>query len=190
MKYYNLVHKQTPWGDYSEMLLTGMTAYLDRQDDLLQYQRTGPFQPDLTLSGYKDLLVKNSIKEKIEISDLRGFSFKPVIKRHIVPVNWTAWDMTNDEPEFYPENGEPEGYILDLPHSQELADKMEDVWEVVVPTNGTFSENGTFHSYNPELDIMLPDNKYWFIVTEKAKSWLQQNCDNWIEFVEVNASVL
>ena len=160
MKYYKLRHKETPWGDYSKILLTGMTAYLDRQDDLLQYQRSGPFQPDLALSGYADLLVTNSTKEKIELSGLTGFSFKPVIKRRIVAVDWTNWDMTKDEPEFYPESGEPEGYILDLPHSQELADKMEAVWEVVVKISGTFKEDETFQSYDPTLDIMLPDNKY------------------------------
>jgi len=188
MKYYKLKHKETPWGDYGNILLTGMTAYLDRQDDLLQYQRAGPFQPDLTLTGHKDLLVTNTIKEKIELSDLTGFSFKPVIKRHIVAVDWSNWDRNKDEPEFYPESGEPEDYILDLPHSQELADKMEGVWEVVVPIGGTFKEDDSFQFYNPDLDIMLPDNKYWFIVSEKAKSWLEQNGDGWIDFIEVKIS--
>jgi hypothetical protein len=188
MKYYKLRHKETPWGDYSDILLTGMTAYLDRREDLLQYQRTGPFQPDLTLTGYKDLLVTNSIKEKLELSDLKGISFKPVIKRHIVPVDWTNWDTSKEDPEFYPESGEPEGYILNLPHSQELADQMEDVWEVVVPISGTFKEDDTFQVSNPDFDIMLPDNKYWFIVTEKAKRWLEQNSDGWIDFIEVKTS--
>jgi hypothetical protein len=65
---------------------------------------------------------------------------------------------------------------------------MEDVWEVVVPISGTFKEDDTFLFYTPELDIMRPDNKYWFIVTEKAKSWLEQESDKWIEFIEVKTS--
>jgi hypothetical protein len=99
MKYYKLRHKETPWGDYSKILLTGLTA-----------------------------------------------------------------------------------------HSEELADKMEDVWEVVVPISGTFKEDDTFQCDNPSLDIMLPDNRCWFIVTERAKSWLEQNTDNWIDFTEVRTS--
>jgi len=188
MNYYKLKHKETPWGDYSDILLTGMTDDLDRQDDLLQYQRTGPFQPDIALTSYKDLLVTNKIKEKLELSDLKGILFTPVINRHIVSVNWATWDTSKDEPEFYPKSGEPEGYILDQPHPQELAAKMEDVWEVVVPTSGTFEEDDTFQIYNPDFDIILPENKYWFIVTEKAKNWIEQNGDSWIDFIEVKIS--
>jgi hypothetical protein len=62
-----------PWGDYGDILLTGMTSHLGRQFGLLQYERTGPFQPHIIILELDDLLVTDSVKKKIEISDLKGF---------------------------------------------------------------------------------------------------------------------
>ena len=116
-----------PWGDYGRILLTGMTGHLDRQDGLLQLERTGPFLPSMIISGIDDLLLDDTTKIKIEQSELRGFEFLPVIKRHISIVDWTTWDYNSEDPNFYPDNGEPENYILELPHSQTLADEMKNV---------------------------------------------------------------
>lgn len=175
-----------PWGDYGDILLSGMTAHLDRYDGQLQYERTGPFQPDVILSGLDDLLVTDSVKRKIETSELKGFQFKPVTKRHISHVDWTKWDLQKDDPEFYPDNGEPENYILGLPHSQELADKMEAVWEVVTEVNGTFLDSRTYKQGDNDIDIMRTENSGWFLVTEKAKAWIESNCDEWTEFWDLD----
>lgn len=186
MKLYRLKNKGANWGDYGDILLSGMTLHLDRENELLQYERTGPFQPDITISGLDDLLVTDSIKKKIETSNLKGFEFKPVIKRHISLVDWTSWDLENVDPEFYPDNGEPESYILSLPHSQELADKMESVWEVIVETNGTFINSQTYKLGDKDIDIMRTENSGWFLVTENAKNWIEKNCDKWTELWDLD----
>jgi hypothetical protein len=182
MKFYRLTNKEMPWGDYGDILLTGMTSHLDRQNGMLQYERTGHFQPDIVISGLEDLLVTDSIKKKIEFSDLKGFQFKPVIKRHISFVDWTTWNLEKEDPEFYPDNGEPENYILTLPHSQQLADKMENVWEVIAEENGAFLDSQTYKQGDKKIDIMRTENSGWFLLTEKAKKWIETNCDNWTEF--------
>ena len=79
-----------PWDDYGDILLTGMTYHFDRQDGLLQLGRTAPFLPPMILSDFDDLLVDDTTKNKIEHSNLRGFEFLPVIKRHISLVDWTT----------------------------------------------------------------------------------------------------
>jgi hypothetical protein len=186
MKFYRLTYKEMPWGDYGDILLTGMTSHLDRHNGLLQYERTGPFQPDIIISGLDDLLVTDSVKKKIETSNLKGFEFKPVIKRHISIVDWTTWNLESEDPEFYPDNGEPENYVLSLPHSQELADKMENVWEVIADENGTFINSRTYKQGNKEIDIMRTENSGWFLVTEKAKLWIEKNCDKWTEFWDLD----
>lgn len=175
-----------PWGDYGNILLTGMTSHLDRQGGQLQYERTGPFQPDIIISGLDDLLVTDSFKKKIELTDLQGFQFKSVIKQHISHVDWTTWDLQKDDPEFYPDNGEPENYILSLPHSQETADKMEAVWEVIANENRTFIDSRIYKRNDKGIDIMRTGNSGWFLVTEKAKAWIKSNCNDWTELVDLD----
>lgn len=175
-----------PWGDYGDILLTGMTSHLDRHNGLLQYERTGPFQPDIIISGLDDLLVTDSVKRKIEASNLKGFQFRPVIKRHISHVDWTTWDLQKADPKFYPDHGEPENYILSLPHINETADRMEAVWEVIAEVNGTFINSRTYKPGGKDVDIMRTENSGWFLVTEKAKLWIETHCDNWTEFWDLD----
>lgn len=186
MKFYRLKNKEMPWGDYGDILLTGMTTRLKRYEEQLQYDRTGPFQPDIVISGIDDLLVVDSVKRKIELSELKGFQFKPAIKRHISYIDWNTWDLLKNAPEFYPNDFKPENYIIDFPHSQATADKMEAVWEVIVEDNGSFIDSRTYKHGNKDIDIMKTDNSGWIIVTEKAKTWIEANCDNWTEFWDLD----
>ena len=66
-----------------------------------------------------------------------------MFKKHIVDLDWTTWDLNAEDPPHYPESGEPEDYILSGDHSESLAGRMGDVWELVIPITGTFN-NGTF----------------------------------------------
>jgi len=181
MKYYRLTYKEMPWGDFGDILLIGITDRLDRQNGLLQLERTAPYLPPMIISGLEDLLVNDTTKNKIEQSGLKGFEFLPVIKRHISFVDWTNWDTNAKDPHFYPDNNEPENYILKLPHSQKLADKMENVWEVLCKENGKFENSYTFSPGELDLDIMITENSGWFIVSEKAKVWIEENISEHIE---------
>jgi hypothetical protein len=100
------------------------------------------------------------------------------LKQHISQVDWTSWNFVKDEPEFYPDDGEPENYILSLPHSQEIADKMETVWEVIIDENGNIDRSHV-QPGDKEIDIMRPKNSLWLIVTKKAKDWIEINCTSW-----------
>src|SRR5690349_19087655 len=138
MNIYKLKNKTTKWGDYGDILVSGMTAHLGRQNDLLQIERTGPYVPPLVNSGLWDIIVTNAVKGNLELSGLIGINFKPVIKKHIVELNWTTWDLDADEPPHYPDTGEPEDYILHGEHSASVSDDIGDLWELVTSARGTF----------------------------------------------------
>ncbi len=186
MRYYRLKNRELNWGDYGDILLTGMTTHLDRQDGLLQLERTGPFQPNIIISGISDLIVTDSFKNELQNSGIHGLDFKKVIKRHISLVDWTNWNLQADDPQFYPGGGEPEGYILEIPHSRDLADKMENVWEVLLIRNGKVQDNSSFIIGNTPTDIMRAENRGWIIVTEIMKNWLEQNEATWLAFEELS----
>src|SRR5262249_14925382 len=53
---------ETPWGDYGDILFHGMTAHLDRHDEMLQLERTGPYMPPITFPGIGDIVVTDAFK--------------------------------------------------------------------------------------------------------------------------------
>jgi hypothetical protein len=181
MTIYKLKNKETPWGDYSDILVSGMTAHLGRENDLLQLERTGPYIPPLINSGLWDITVTDVTKEKLESSGLIGIAFKPVIKKHIVELDWISWDLRAEEPPSYPESGEPEDYILERTHSDFAALAMGNIWELIIPVTGTF-DNAIFVGSATEADIFKADNKGYILLTETAKVWIEQNAGDWVTF--------
>jgi hypothetical protein len=169
MTIYKLKNKETPWGDCSDILVSGMTAHLSRENDLLQLERTGPYVPPLINSGLWDITITEVTKEKLESSGLIGIAFKPVIKKHVVELDWISWDLTAKEPPYYPESGEPEDYILEGTHSDLIASAMGNICELIIPVTGTF-DNGTFVSSGTEADIFKADTKGYILVDRNGKS--------------------
>lgn len=118
------------WGDYADILLHGMSSHLSRRDGLLQLERVGPFVPPITFPGISDIVLTSEAKTLVA-SMLKGVSFRPIIIAKCVRIDWTTWDAARDEPEEYPEGGEPEGYILSRPHDAALALELGSFWELV-----------------------------------------------------------
>jgi hypothetical protein len=181
MTIYKLKNRGTNWGDYGDILISGMTAHLERQDELLQLERTGPFIPPLVNSGLWDIVITDRVKKNLEDSGLMGISFRSVLKKHIVELDWTAWDLTLKEPPIFPDSGEPEDYILAGEHSEKISKLIGDVWELVTPTRGTFvGEN--FIDGRSQADIFKADNRGYILVTDKAKDWIEKNAGDWVRF--------
>ena len=158
---------EVPWGDYGRILVHGMTAHLGREkteNGRLQLERTGPFVPPITFPGIGDIVVTDEMKQAMEKAGFRGVSFHPVFKVHFVEVPWHTWDLESDDPEFYPEEGEPEGYILDKEHSPKVADAVGDLWEVVYDREG----DGDFFGY--------------MNVSRRAKYWFETHYPRWTSF--------
>ena len=108
-----------PWGDYGSILVHGMSLHLPRIDGIIQLERTGPYIPPVTFPGVSDIVVTDAVKRELEIR-LPALHFLPLIKKHIVRLDWQNWDPTA-RPAAPPITGEPEDYILKNPHDERAA---------------------------------------------------------------------
>lgn len=186
------------WGDYGSLLITGMTGHLDRKDGLLQLERTGPFVPPMTLPSLDDVVVTDAFRKELESSPIGPFEFRPVLKTHIVQSDWETWDLLQDEPG-NAMLGDPEEYILERPHSPEVAQQMGPMWEVVLPTGAeieivkpgpsgyeivgnTWTGAHLFLAKNPAV----PDPfGYWIVTSTVGKQWLEKHGGDWLRFEPV-----
>jgi hypothetical protein len=182
---YKLQNKEAPWGDYGHILLAGIASHRSRQDGLLQLERTAPYIPPLIISGIGNVIITDATKEKLNTSGLSGFNFRQVIKKHIVQLNWTAWDLTAEKPFSYPDSGEPEDYILAEKHSESEAQQLGPLWELFLRDSGTFDTNENYLQDNKDFDIFKANNKGYILVTEKAKEWIEKNAGDWIVFDKI-----
>jgi len=181
---YKLEKARTPdWGDYSDILVSGMTAHLGREDGMLQLERTGPFMPPITFPGIEEIVVTNQFRESLEHSGLTGFTFRPVVKKHIVLLEWEKWDRTADEPVIYPESGEPEDYVLEGSHSPEVARQLGEVWEVCLEEHAKFEPGGTLANWDGTDWFRVKGPAYNY-VSERAKHWLEKVAPDWVTFRE------
>ncbi|HUS17672.1 MAG TPA: hypothetical protein VM536_21965, partial [Chloroflexia bacterium] len=172
------------WGDYSDILISGLVE--QRPDGMLAVSRTGPYVPPVVVTddgrwATDRLVVTDRFKAPLELSGLSGLVFYPAIKHHIVPLDWETWDWSADEPEQYPESGEPEDYVLAMPHSEQAAAEMEDLWEVrpaestrLKPSTATADWNGP--------DLFKVHGSPYIFVSARAKSWLERAVGDWVSF--------
>lgn len=152
---------EAPWGDYGQILVHGMTMHAPRRaDGLTPLERTGPFVPPVTCPH--ELLVTGEMRARLEGSGLSGLSFAPVHKTRIVRSDWEHWDHTADDPRELPESGEPEDYVLGLPHDEALAREMPDLYAIVPTGRARFEKRPP-----PPPDPSIPE---WVSVTLPGRS--------------------
>lgn len=190
-KFYILDGPKSPWGDYSDVLIAGMSGHLGRQDGRMQLERTGPYVPPISFPGLSDIVVTDSFRHELESSVLTGLRFQPVTKKRIVHLDWHTWDCSTKEPPEYPEEGEPEGYILDRPHSQDVSDQIGDLWELLVEERATVQrETKTSRillvgaSWCGE-DLFRAKGVGYIYTTETGKAWFKQHAPEHVSFKEV-----
>ncbi len=177
-RWYRLYWVKPPWGDYGDILLSGMTAHQPRtREGLLRLERTGPFVPPITMAGFGDLLVTDAFRVRLEESSLAGPAFRPVQKTRIVRLEWEHWDWTADDPQEYPDGGEPEAYILDRPHDPELAMQIGPLWEVLLPSLGGETAADLARDQVHARHIHA---------SQRARNWLEQHAGDWLSFAELS----
>lgn len=195
---YSMDRPEAPWGDYGYILIHGMSNHLGRRggdDGPIQLERTGPFVPPISFPGPGHIIVTNEMKQQMEQAGFRGITFRPVEKTHIVNVPWHEWDLTADAPKYYPEGSEPEGFILNEPHSAELAESLGLIWEVVLtdsaevvrqtdPTTQETVFRYVAGSWNGS-DLFSVSENYYKYISPRAKSWFEQHAGKWVSFKSV-----
>jgi hypothetical protein len=190
MNNFFVLDKPEPkWGDYSDILIHGMSCHLGRSGKRIQLERAGPYVPPISFPGISDIVVTNEFKKLLEISGLSGLKFQPVIKKQIVELDWQKWDQNAEEPFEYPEEGEPENYILGKPHSPKISEQIGNLWEVVLEKvckadPGYYSIFLDSSSWGGQ-DLFIAQNRGYIFITEKAKVWFEQNAKQHVAFKKV-----
>ncbi len=170
----------------------GLSTRLDRQRGLIQLERTGPTIAPITIPNYNDLIVTQDFQLALEHSGLTGFSFQPVIKRHIVDLDWEEWDITADGPEELPEDDVASNYILRRPHETRAADELGILFEMVLESGieSRIDENDVLH-VKPEswngMDFFHATEHRIPCVSAKAREWLEHHAGDYVEFRELKA---
>jgi hypothetical protein len=182
------------WGDYGHILQHGMSGNSSRDNDLLQLERTGPYVPPISLPEIGDVVLTSASRQLLESSGLTGFSFRPIKKALTVELHWETWDWSADEPEHFPESGEPEDYILGQPDSPSASAALGDLWEVVVPATATIRRHRRIvNSYKElQLDLSTWNGADLFrsagygsiLFTERARDWFVEKWGDYVEFDE------
>ena len=170
-----------------------MSLHRPRKNGKIQLERTGPFVPPMSLPGAVDAVVTDSFRLEMEKSGLTGIEFQTVIKKRIVKLNWREWDLAKPEPPTYPDNGEPEEYILGKLHSPIVSWKMGKLWEVLFDVGAKVEriEHETVldeiflktNSWNGK-DFFRADDVGFVYCTEKAKDWLRNRVAPFVDFEE------
>lgn len=185
-----------PWGDYGDVLFAGF-AYPDEKDETrILIERAGSFVPPVyCFSRY--LLISDTLKLKLEQSDLTGFGYQKTIFHKIVAIDWMKWDLNAEEAKFYPRSGEPEDYILKRKHHPEIAEKMEQIWCLMLDnktltgriSRDVSSKNELFIIENSWTgnDIFITEGAGYIFFSEKAKLWFENNAGEYANFEQFNS---
>lgn len=156
---------EAPWGDYGHILYHGMSMHASRSGGKIRLERTGPEIFPITFPI--DVIVTDEFRRAFEKSGLRGVQFRPVIKHHIVELDWSAWDTAEDEAPEMPGSGEPEDYILGRPHSPSAAAAMPELWEL-----STSEESSADVRYLPTTHVIA--------LSAKAKDWFESQYGDYV----------
>jgi hypothetical protein len=187
---FRLNAAESPWGDYGRILVHGMSMHLRREHGLIQLERTGPSIAPITFPGAGDIVVTEALRVALEQSGLTGFSFQPVIKRHIVNLDWEKWDVTAPEPEEHPEGGESESYILNRRHAPRTSDALGVLSELCVAEGIDVVREKNDLRILPETwngsDFFVARTTRIKCVSLKARRWLEQHVGKFVAFSELN----
>ncbi|MCB1483891.1 MAG: hypothetical protein KDJ17_03265 [Hyphomicrobiaceae bacterium] len=184
--YYELRGVEAPWGDYGDILLHGLIEEeRDGEQTTRSVTRSGPLVPPIT-HPFGSILVTNDLREKLIAQRFSGLSFEPVKYQKVVRIAWEQWNSNAPEPAFYPDTGEPEYYLLEGTHDEQLAATMPRLWAwVVAPTKGLQVQGtNTFHKeLHPGTDVAREYYITW--IGERMMRWLGTNAGKWLRFVPV-----
>ena len=178
-------HTLSHWCDYGDILYNGMTGHLGRKKGALQLARTGPFVPDIFVSGVADILINDSVKRQLE-AILPSLVFVPVVKVQIVDLDWHTWDLSAEEPLEYPKTGGPEDFILGREHDPALSELIGPIWEISPEIDAEIQgAGGCFNSRHYKGQHLVRANIYagYNFVSDELRSALQAVVPGRIEFV-------
>jgi hypothetical protein len=180
---YILEEPESSWGDYGDILLHGMASWRPEGAPLV-LERTGPFMPSLTMPGFV-VVVRDQLRSRLEDAWPAAVTFRPVIKKRIVKLDWHLWDRGAPEPKRYPREGEPENYVLGRKHNPGAAESLGPVWELVIPVvPGLQLEGGRVvrAKYQGQLVCRPVHDGGFIFVAPTLRQWLEAEVPECVRF--------
>lgn len=192
--FYFLQNKDTPW-DLTDILWEGFVP-MNEVKQQYYIERSGPFIPEIyEASG--SLIFTDKAKLLYEQSSLSGIVFSgPLEKRKIVNIDWQTWDFQKDWTDVIGGYGiyEPDEIIDALPHDPILAKQVPECWQAKIDALiHVNNDHAKFvpHNYDsisipdqalPNVDFFVGDEFRAFIITERAKQWLEKHFSAYLDF--------
>lgn len=184
---YILEKRKYAWGDYGDILVHGMSRHLDKDEGLLQLERAGPFVPPVTVPGIHNVVLTDAAKASLSRT-VPGLQFRPVIKARIVHIDWHTWDTAAEDPPFYPEEGEPENYLLEREHDPAVASAIGDLWELVPDILPAIQKRGglfNWDAYTGQAFVCADEFGGYPFISEVLKSAIEAVAAEWLVFKKV-----
>lgn len=101
-------------------------------------------------------------------------------------LDWQSWNQAANEPQTYPESGEPEDYILGKPHDPRVAEALGPLFELVPNIGGIIDRTaGIRLKVTGTYDIFRAEGALYNYVTTRAKDWFAKNASPWVAFRDV-----
>jgi hypothetical protein len=198
-----IVQQRELWGDYGDVLISG---YARRTvDGVLSLHRTGPFLPPISFPwthAKRDVdsavVVSAELKASLEALNLPGVRFRTARRSRIVPLSWETWDLRAREPAEYPDENEPENYLLNRKHDPRCAARMSTAFELILPDT-TVGIDSVEDPANPLRTLYtsarsgkgaLPASRTHptcgdLVVDDRMRTWLKKHVGNWVRFEPV-----
>lgn len=188
-----------PWGDYGNILFSGLLTVLDHNYDDLEYpeiERVGPYFPDIYIVNSCNLIITDRVKTLLDSLPIRGIAgYRKAVVKKIVNIDWQSWDFDSKDPLFYPKGNSPENYILKGENSLPLMKEKPEAWELLLSKECKMKQisssqdhiaytNLALSSY-PELDIFQPENMLFVVVSERFKEFIEQEGIFTLNFIEL-----
>ncbi len=194
MKYYIIKNRDMPWGDYGNILFSGLLTVMDddyNDIDIHEIERTGSYIPEIYCANSTNMVVNEEVKNLLEKETITGIeNFHDTVFKKIVNIDWQSWDFNNEDPKFYPETGEPIDYIEDGENDIDQHNQSIKFYSVKIKestTNLIKSENSIYRLENDNLniDLFIPNNMNRIVSSEKFKKIIESEGIDTLKFIEI-----
>ncbi len=194
MEYFIIRNKEMPWGDYGNILFSGLLTVMDKNYndiEIHKIERVGINIPEIFTANSTNLVVSQDVMDLIVVNKIKGIK-----KQHnteflkIVNIDWENWDFSASDPLVYPKSGDPFDYIEEGLHDENLKIKIKKEYfslDLETQPKVTFKDlqkSIKVLNYIPEFDLFKAGKGY-IIASEKFKIALEEKNIKTLKFIKI-----
>ncbi|OXA79282.1 hypothetical protein B0A58_03895 [Flavobacterium branchiophilum NBRC 15030 = ATCC 35035] len=198
MKYFILKNKEMPWGDYGDILFSGLLTVMDENFndiEIHKIERVGINIPEIYTANSTNLVISQDIMGLISVNKIKGvkkYHDTKLIK--IVNLDWENWDFKANDPFIYPKNGEPYNYIEEGLHDENLKTQIKKKYyslDLETQPRVIFKDEMKkikILNYTPKFDLFKAGKGY-IIASENFKRLIEINNIEDLVFIKIDVEL-